>query len=94
MRVQNVIESVHLEGCLSTNIASPFHESVICQRARRPRNYTGLWIAANKSVCLTEETLEELRFIKDKKLDSNHVAIPHLIACHEYFCIIERLVVA
>ena len=30
-----------LEGCLATNITSPFCESVVRQRAGRPRKYEG-----------------------------------------------------
>ena len=35
------MEHGDLEGCLATNIVSPFRESVFRQRAERPRKYEG-----------------------------------------------------
>ena len=77
-----------LQGCLATNIASPFCESIFRQRVGRPRKYEGL---CNKRIYLAELTLEKLRTIKSSnRLGSDNAAVQHLIARHEYLCTMDR----
>lgn len=80
-----------LEGRSTTNIASPFRESVFRQRAGRPRKYEGSWFSANQRIYLAELTLKRLRAIKSSyRLGSDDAAVQHLITRHEYLCAMER----
>ena len=73
------MERGDLEGHSTTNISSPFHQSVL-QRAGRPRKYEGSWFSSNKRIYFTELMLKKLRAIKTSyKLSSNDAVVQHLI---------------
>ena len=69
------MEHGDLEGCSTTNIYSPFHNSVL-QRAGRPGKYEGSWFSSNKRIYLTKLMLKKLRAIKSSYRHSiDHAAV-------------------
>lgn len=70
-----------LEGRSTTNIASPFCESVFQQSAGRPTKYECSWSSANKGIYLAELT-KKLRATKSSyRFSSDDAAIHHQHLC-------------